>query len=194
LHLVASLIEKHGGSVDVSSDGAGTGSEFVVRVPATGQARPESHPQPAPADAGRSPTLQRVLIVDDHANILDSIARVMRKKGHEVRTASSAQGALAQIPTFKPSVVLADIGLPDLDGFELAARLRTAPTTEHATLIALTGFADDDVRSQAREAGYDHLLVKPPEFAVLDALLGSAGQPSLAEAAPGAKDETVREH
>lgn len=174
LKLVSSLVEMHGGSVQVFSDGPGRGSEFIIRLPAHSEPSSEDVPTAEQPNTAISPAKsQRVLIVDDCRSIADTLARLLRKKGHEVRTASDGLTALEQAADFCPSVVLADINLPGIDGFELANRLRQRPECKQATLIALTGFAHQDLLQRVREAGFDHLLLKPPNMAELDSLLTS---------------------
>jgi PAS domain S-box-containing protein len=184
LKLVASLVEMHGGSVQAFSAGPGTGSEFIVRLPALLKPPHDEAPTAEAAKrATRPPEAQRVLIVDDQRIIADSLARLLCKKGHEVRTANDGPTALEQAADFCPSVVLADINLPGMDGFELANLLRQHPECQQATLIALTGFAHQDMLQRVREAGFNHLLVKPPNLVELDHLLTSAAPSDLHDVA-----------
>ncbi len=173
LRLVASLVEMHGGRVEARSGGPGQGSEFIVHLPMAPADQSSEHLPQSPASTPQEANPQRVLIVDDHVNILETISRVLRKKGHTVATAANAQEAMERVAHFQPSVVLIDIGLPDVDGFELATRLRKQSAIKQATLIALTGFADETVRVSALDAGFDHLLVKPPNFSELEAVLAA---------------------
>jgi PAS domain S-box-containing protein len=174
LKLVSALVEMHGGSVQALSDGPGTGSEFVVRLPALTQTHDHAAPKAPTRQAGRPAKSQRILIVDDQQAIVDSLAHVLRTKGHEVQTATAGETALKQVREFHPSVVLADIGLPGMDGFELATRLRAEPECCGAFLVALTGFAQEDLRRRVREAGFDQFILKPPDLSELDSLLASA--------------------
>lgn len=193
LRLVSNLVQMHGGSVQAESEGPEQGSEFIVRIPLSfdvPQAKPL--PESAPAISASAPASPHVLVVDDRSNVRDALARLLQMKGYQVRSAGTADEALAESQAFEPSVVLTDIGLPGTDGFELAVRLRKQPVTEHAVLIALTGFADKDVRCRAREAGFDHLLMKPPNLTELYALLTSAGKPSERVAAPIAEEKAKR--
>lgn len=113
---------------------------------------------------------RRVLVVDDQRNILDLIARLLRRRGYDVRTAPDGWSALEQAVSFRPAVVLADIGLPGMDGLELAKRLRNEPALQGTRLVALTGYDGEEMRRQIRDAGFDHHLTKPPTIAELNSL------------------------
>lgn len=171
LALVRSLVEMHGGSVEASSDGPGHGSEFTVRLPVlrAGEApepRAESSPKEGPAPAGR-----RILVVDDNLDGAESLSMLLELAGHEVHLAHDGEEALARFETVRPEVVLLDIGLPKLDGFEVARRLRGDGKNRDILLIALTGYGKEGDRALSREAGFDHHLVKPVEPSTLMDLL-----------------------
>jgi signal transduction histidine kinase/DNA-binding response OmpR family regulator len=173
LTLVRRLIEMQHGTVTAFSAGPGQGSEFVVRLPALPTEQP-----PAPADNGAtvphaSAKGCRVLVVDDHVDAAASLAMLLRLYGHEVRTASDGPSALEEARSFRPEVVLLDIGLPGMDGYEVARRLRKEIPDDHITLAALTGYGQDRDRSRSQEAGFDHHLVKPVDPEALQRLLTS---------------------
>jgi two-component system CheB/CheR fusion protein len=158
LTLVKSLVELHGGRVEVTSDGVGKGSEFVVRLPALAGETPA-----APvAWAEEGPVVpRRVLVVDDNRDSAESLATLLRLGSHEVVTAHNGMKALEAAHTFRPDVVLLDIGLPGMTGFEVARTLRARPDTQPALIVAMTGYGQDTDRDRSREAGFDHHLVKP---------------------------------
>jgi len=170
LTLVRKIAELHSGTVMVRSDGPGKGSEFVVRLPRlrVGPLRPQ-------AESGRLDSREggrdakRVLIVDDNRDAADSLAMLLRLGHHEVLAVSSGQEALEAVRSFRPDLVLLDIGLPDLDGYEVARRLREAGY--QSTLTALTGFGQAEDRERTRRAGFDHHLVKPVDPRTLQAML-----------------------
>jgi signal transduction histidine kinase len=171
LSLVRRLVELHGGRVTAASDGPGSGSEFAVRLPRLADApaadRPAEDRPPAATPAGR-----RVLVVDDNADAADSLALLLRVGGHEVRLAYSGPDAVAAAGAFRPHVILLDIGLPGMDGYEVARRLRAGPAAG-AVLAALTGYGQDEDRRRAAAAGFDHHFVKPvPPEAIQDLLAG----------------------
>src|SRR4028119_138578 len=163
LSLVKSLVEMHGGSVAASSDGLGHGSELTIRLPVL---RVERVPKPeektmledTPVRSGR-----RVLVVDDNVDSAESMSMLLELSGHEVYLAHDGEQALAEFERPRPDAVLLDIGLPKLDGFEVARRLRSDDRNRDLLLIALTGYGKDDDRSRGRDAGFDHHLVKPAE-------------------------------
>jgi signal transduction histidine kinase/ActR/RegA family two-component response regulator len=174
LALVRSLVQLHGGFVQVSSGGPGKGSEFVVSLPlARGPAVPAALATPSPRLS------QRVLIVDDNRDGADSLAAVLRLAGAETRVAYSGPDALAELPRFQPTVALLDIGMPDMDGYDLAGRLRVA--RPDLPLIALTGWGQIEDRQRSREAGFRLHLTKPVDPEALIAVLDSlAPQKSVA--------------
>ena len=170
LTLVRKIAELHAGTVEVRSDGKGKGSEFVVRLPRlrAGPPRPQGEDERLDArDAGRD--VKRVVIVDDNRDAADSLAMLLRLGHHEVLAVSSGQEALEAVRSFRPDLVLLDIGLPDLDGYEVARRLRAAGY--QATLTALTGFGQAEDRERTRRAGFDHHLIKPVDPRALQAML-----------------------
>jgi signal transduction histidine kinase len=172
LALVRNLVELHGGSVRAISDGLGTGSEFIVELPLPEEvaiAMPAQGPaEPAPTEAAPL----RLLIVDDNVDAVAGLARYFQANTpYEIRVAHTGAGGVAAATEFWPEAVLLDIGLPDIDGFEVARRLRMQPGLDSIPLIAITGFGSELDRQRASEAGFDHFLVKPVSFALLHQLL-----------------------
>jgi two-component system CheB/CheR fusion protein len=165
LSLVKALVELHGGIVMARSEGRGRGSEFIVRLPAL-PAPPGKPEGPGPAGrrqpgAGRPPR-RRVLVVDDNVDAATSLVRILsRLYGQDVRVAHDGPEALRSAEEFLPEVVILDIGMPGMDGYEVARRLRGRPGTSAATIIALTGWGQGADRARSKEAGFDHHLVKP---------------------------------
>jgi PAS domain S-box-containing protein len=173
LTLVRRLVELHGGTVEAKSEGAGRGSEFSVTLPLL-EAEPASDP-PASAGAGTraGATGQRVLLVEDHADSAEMLAYLLRLEGHEVRTASDGPSALELAASFEPEIVLCDIGLPGMNGYEIAERLRTRSEISRTRLIALSGYGQAEDRRRSKEAGFEFHLTKPVEPEALIALLAS---------------------
>jgi signal transduction histidine kinase/DNA-binding response OmpR family regulator len=171
LTLVRRIVEMHRGSVDVFSDGLGMGSEFVVRLPACARTTEELPPDPSAPPSSPSPSSFRTLVVDDNVDAAATLAMLLRLWGHEVLTVHDGKAALDAVLSFAPQVVLLDIGLPGLDGYEVARRLRELPETENAMLVAVSGYGRDEDRQRAHEAGFDHHLTKPVDFAALSAVL-----------------------
>jgi PAS domain S-box-containing protein len=172
LTLVRRLTEMHGGTVEASSPGLGQGSEFVVRLPLL-TAIPSSV---APGNEGGQQRVQaraqrRILVVDDNRDSADSLAMLLRLVGHDVRTVHDGRQALVVAAAYRPDLVLLDIGLPGLDGYEVARRLRQEPWIGQTVLVALTGYGGEDDRQQAQAAGFTHHMVKPVDFDSLQQLL-----------------------
>ena len=170
LSLVQKLVELHSGKVSAHSAGLGQGSEFIVRLPALSTAG--SRIAPAPIERGKLSTqTARVLVVDDNVDVADMIVMLLQLFGHEAKAAYFGQSALEMANEYKPDVVLLDIGLPDMNGYEVARRLRKHPQTERVGLIAMTGYGQDTDRQLSREAGIDLHLVKPVDPQKLRGLL-----------------------
>lgn len=178
LTLVKSLIAMHGGSVEAHSDGPGKGSEFTVRLTLANDDEQRDQEQ------GESGTLSlathRIVVVDDNKDAADTLAMLLRFMEAEVMTASTAQSALTIVESFHPMIVFLDIGMPDMDGFEIARRIRQRPENRNMTLIALTGWGQERDRLNSREAGIDYHLIKPVDLDVLKELLSGllATQPT----------------
>ena len=175
LCLVERLVGLHGGSVAATSR-PGNGSEFTVRLPLANTVPPV--PGPGKLDANSAPAskpapakLCRVLVVDDNVDAAETLKMLLEVLGHEVAIAHEGLSALNIAPVWQPDVVLLDIGLPGLDGYELARRIRLNTLLEGVVLVALTGYGQDSDRQRAREAGFDHHLVKPADFRALQAIL-----------------------
>jgi signal transduction histidine kinase/ActR/RegA family two-component response regulator len=171
LTLVKSLVELHGGSVEAHSPGPNRGSEFVVRLPllADGQ-RPSGGEEPGDAQAVPLPP-RRILVVDDNVDSAESLAVLLRLQGHEVEVAHDGATALAAAQTFRPQAVLLDIGLPGMDGYEVARRLRQQSVPAEMLLVAVTGYCQEEDRRRSQEAGFNAHLVKPVCLGTLHALL-----------------------
>jgi CheY-like chemotaxis protein len=173
LALARSLVELHGGSVAAASPGLGKGSTFTVRLPRFEQ-EIESPVAEAVRHAATAQAPLRVLVVDDNLDAAHTLNLFLAAAGHRVEIAYNALDALDIAKVFSPQVCLLDIGLPDLDGNELARRLRRLPQTAGATLIAATGYGRQQDRDAAHEAGFDHYMVKPVNTLQLSELLVSA--------------------
>jgi PAS domain S-box-containing protein len=169
LALVQRLVEMHGGRVEAYS-ALGKGSEFVVRLPVVPTAAADPPPPPADETAPTGPSL-RLLVVDDNADEVESLAMLMRELGHDVRTAHDGPTALEAALDYRPDLVLLDIGLPGFDGYEVAKRIRQQAVLRNVVLVALTGYGKESDRQRAREAGFDHHLVKPARFELMKEIL-----------------------
>ena len=161
LTLAQRLAQMHGGSIEAASEGIGRGAVFTLRLPCVGLVRSSEAGGPAPEAGTTHPA--RVLVVDDNHDAAHSVADLLALSGHEVRTAADGREALTVAEHFSPEVVVLDIGLPILDGYEVAARLRTMDGTRAALLLALTGYGQQDDRVRAEAAGFDHHFVKPAD-------------------------------
>lgn len=174
LTLVRNLVEMHHGTVEARSNGTGQGSEFIVRLPASSQATLPEHvretgPQSTHHASARSGL--RLLVVDDNQDAADTLAMLLELQGHEVRIAYSGAAALDLATDFMPDVVFLDIGMPDMDGYEVARRMRLQPSMTRVVVAALTGWGQTEDRHRSRAAGFNHHLVKPPEPSAIEAIL-----------------------
>jgi len=181
LALVKSLVQLHGGSVGAQSGGSGMGSTFHLTLPLATPSTPRREAQPGRPDDGQAPAL-RVGIVDDNQDAAVTLALFLETSGHTVTVAHSAGAALAALPPFAPDVCLLDIGLPDMNGFELARALQGGAGAARPVLIAVTGYAQDKDRDAALAAGFDALLAKPVSLDTLNAVLARAGRRRRLEA------------
>jgi CheY-like chemotaxis protein len=165
LTLVRSLVQLHGGTIEVHSEGKGKGSEFRVLLPVLATTSPESaqriSPPPLP------PRVRRVLVVDDNRDAADLLGAALELMGNEVFTAYDGPSALGLAEQHRPEVVLLDLGMPEVDGYEIARRLRAEPWGNQLKLVALTGWGQLGDRERSRDAGFDQHLVKPVEPALL---------------------------
>ena len=169
LTLVKRLAELHGGSVSVTSGGPGLGSEFTVRIPASVEGpSPHGPVRAVPASPGRR---RRVLIVEDSVDARDSLRLLLELAGHEVDTSEDAASSLEKIRVFQPDVALIDIGLPGMDGYQLAQALRLSPHAQGLRLIALTGYGQAEDQRKALSAGFDLHLTKPVDPDQLQVIL-----------------------
>jgi PAS domain S-box-containing protein len=172
LTLVRKLIDMHGGAVAAHSEGAGKGSEFIIRLPVRAPKTAEAAPPPARADAPAEGAVSRkVLVVDDNVDSAESLGKMLRLMGNQVRTAHDGPSALEEAAQFIPDLVLLDIGLPGMDGHEIARRLRLLSGLQEAVLVAQTGWGQDEDRRRSRAAGFNHHLVKPVSPVALQDLL-----------------------
>ncbi|HXK24975.1 MAG TPA: ATP-binding protein [Myxococcota bacterium] len=165
LTLVKSLIELHGGSVEARSEGPGRGSEFMLRIP-IGPEVTVSQSDAAAPDASPA-SWRRVLIVDDNPDSTESLALLLARRGHEVRAANDGLRAIELAREFRPDLVLLDIGMPGLNGYETCQRIRKEPWGSGITMIAVTGWGQEQDRRMARSAGFDAHVVKPLDLDVL---------------------------
>jgi CheY-like chemotaxis protein len=173
LALVERLVKLHGGTVTAHSAGPGQGSQFTIRLPvAEAQKAMTAERREAPLRATASRC--RVLVVDDNGDSVDSLAMLLRMMGHEVETASDGEAALHKAEEFRPDVAILDIGLPKLNGYDLAQEIRQRPWSKDVVLVALTGWGQAQHRLRSRESGFNHHLTKPVEFNVLQQILAAA--------------------
>jgi PAS domain S-box-containing protein len=206
LTLVKRLVEMHHGSVEAHSAGLGQGSELIVRLPAGPAPRP-AEPAPGPGDeihAGPGDETDRrdeidrevhaaqplaaggrILVVDDNADAGETLAMLLGLYGYQVEVVSSGMAALELVPAFRPDVVFLDIGMPVMDGYEVARRLREHPAGQQVYLIALTGWGQPEDRRRTREAGFDHHFIKPVDPGAVRALLAQVFERQQAEGAGG---------
>ncbi len=172
LAIVRSLILLHDGSVEAVSEGIGKGSEFIVRLPSL-----DGHPpaqiveQKPPSRLGDAPSGLRIFIVDDNQDAALLLAEALAEKGHVTKTAFDPVPALDLMRNFRPDVILLDIGLPVMDGYELAGRIRSIPELRSARLFALTGYGQDSYRTQSVGLGFERHIAKPVELEMLDSLI-----------------------
>ena len=175
LTLVKNLVEMHNGRVEARSDGLCKGSEFVVRLPISPRTLGQDHSRDVEQEVHSTPLSSgyRLLVVDDNQDAANSLAMLLKLQGHEVRIAYSGMGALEMTKTYTPDVVFMDIGMPGMDGYEAARRIREQPGLGSVVLAALTGWGQQEVRRRTAEAGFNHHLVKPPEPKAVETVLVS---------------------
>jgi len=168
LTLVRSLVEMHDGTIEVESEGLGRGSTFTVRVPAAEPARAALEPS-RPSPARGAP--RQILVVDDNEDAAEMLEVLLRRRGHSVRVVHDGLEAVRAAGAYRPEVILLDIGLPAIDGYEACRRIRSEAWGRDMLVIALTGWGQAEDRRKSAEAGFDHHLVKPVDVARLEALL-----------------------
>jgi CheY-like chemotaxis protein len=175
LTLVKRLVEMHGGRIEARSEGLGKGAEFVVRLPVVvGPSGPQA---PSEKDEAAAPESSlRILIVDDNRDGADSLVMLLRIMGNDTRTAYDGQQGVDVAEEFRPDVILLDIGLPKLNGYEACRRIREQPWGKSVVLIAMTGWGQEDDRRRSHQAGFDHHLVKPVDPQNLMKLLAGLQQ------------------
>lgn len=171
LALVKRLVELQGGSVEAKSEGEGKGSEFVIRLPLARSQLPQAQGAPGSRPDSSPAARRKILVVDDNQDAALSLAMLLKILGNDVKTAHNGGAALELFASFRPSVMLLDLGMPDMSGFEVARRLREMPEFQNVTLVALTGWGQEDDRRRTHEAGFDHHLVKPVNLDALKVLL-----------------------
>jgi PAS domain S-box-containing protein len=178
LTVVKRIVEMHGGTVTALSEGLGRGSEFIVRIPTSTVGR-----SPKPVTLGAPPkstTMRRILVVDDNVDAAMTIGSLLKAWGHDVQSVFNGTAALEAARSFLPEIILLDIGLPGISGYEVARQLRSEPALSGAIIAALTGYGQESDRSQSFAAGFDYHLTKPPDPKLLETLL--AATPTVAGA------------
>jgi CheY-like chemotaxis protein len=165
-------------SFDLAEDMAVQGSEFVVRLPV--MVTPAT-PPPSPVTETSEPTIRamRVLLVDDSEDMIFATSMLLERSGHDVRTACDGPSAVQTAIDYRPDVVLLDIGLPGLNGYEVAKQLRQHPVLKNVVLVAITGYGQESDRQCSQEAGFDHHLVKPARFEQLQKILASVSEKAI---------------
>jgi PAS domain S-box-containing protein len=175
LSLTKSIVDLHGGEVEAKSGGAGKGSEFIVRLALCDRPQVEVEGKKRSERATRA-TCRRIVVADDNRDMLDTVALMLRIQGHEVATAADGNEALEAIRTMRPDIALLDIGMPAMDGYEVARNIRREPWGSEMLLVAMTGWGQKRDKQQARDAGFDRHLTKPVDQVVLDGLFAGWSQ------------------
>jgi PAS domain S-box-containing protein len=179
LTLVRHLVEQHGGRIEARSAGRGCGSEFVVTWPAAPPALAATA-RAAAVESAEPGRRLRILVVEDNLDAAESFVTLLQLQGHEIRAAQSGLTALEVASSFVADVAFIDLGLPGMDGYEVARRLRAIPGFQATVLVALTGYGQDEDKRRSLDAGFDHHLTKPVDPATIDRLLIGIGGPSEA--------------
>jgi CheY-like chemotaxis protein len=188
LALVHQLVGLHAGSIEAHSAGPGKGSEFVVRLPtvATPSQSPASEARTRPDPTARP---RRILVVDDNRDAADSLGMLLEVLGADTRVVYDGAAALRALPEHRPEILFLDLGMPEMDGEEVARRVRAAPEFRDTVLIAMTGWGQEEDRRRSESAGFDFHLVKPADIDVLHGLLSSLRGAAARRAAAGAERE-----
>ncbi|MGH7713835.1 MAG: hybrid sensor histidine kinase/response regulator, partial [Gemmatimonadaceae bacterium] len=185
LTMARRLVEMHGGTITARSDGLGAGSEFLVRLPLATTV--DTHERPEISGKWPAIAARRILVADDSPDSLESLTLVLQLRGNEVRAASDGVRAVAEAEAFRPDVILLDIGMPQMNGFDACRRIRASEWGRSALLIALTGWGQEEDRERSRAAGFDHHLVKPVDPDLLMRLLAKhAAKAEALRAVPSA--------
>lgn len=169
LALVKGLVQLHGGTVSAGSEGPGKGARFVVRLP--GPLFSTETPAPGTAPVLQRSRAGRLLFVDDNVDAVETLAEAFRLDGHEVRVANDGPQALREVASYLPDVIVLDIGLPGMSGYQLVGLLRKDPRLARSLMVALTGFGQESDRKRARDAGFDEHLVKPVDLEVITRII-----------------------
>jgi signal transduction histidine kinase/ActR/RegA family two-component response regulator len=181
LTLAKSLVELHGGKLSVESEGRGSGSEFTIRLPAVTAAHAAADRETAPAEQCERLSGHRVLIVDDNADAADTLGMLIETLGrNEIRIVNDGVAALRTAAELQPDIVLLDIGMPHMSGLEVARRMRRESWCAHATLVAVTGWGQEEDKRRAREAGFDRHIVKPADREALETIFSEPSRSSSA--------------
>jgi CheY-like chemotaxis protein len=170
LALVKGLVELHGGSVHAESAGLNTGSTFTITLPLSVASEERARNIPTPAVRGAVPK-HRILVVDDHRDAALGMAAVLKSRGHEVSTAHNGESSIRIAETYQPDVILMDIGMPGMSGYETTRRIRATPWGKNIFIIALTGWGQETDRAQSQKCGCNAHLVKPVDLPELEELL-----------------------
>lgn len=174
LTLVKRLVELHGGQISARSAGVGAGSEFIVRLKVVA-GNPTAAPAPTQPTNPAPTQRRRILVTDDNRDAADSLAMLLRVSGHEVDVAYEGAEAIKKAEAWRPEVMLLDIGMPEMNGYDVCRTIRQAPWGKDIRIVALTGWGQDQDRRSTREAGFDSHLVKPVDAGVLrNVLAGEA--------------------
>jgi two-component system CheB/CheR fusion protein len=178
LTIVKSLVEQHGGQVAAQSRGLGQGSSFTVRLPAAAAEPPPADAPPATSPQAEAPAEHgaRILIIDDNKDLARSLARLLRHVGHEVEMAYDGPEGIEAALAYDPDVLLVDIGLPNLDGYEVARRLRREENSRRSLMIAISGYGQEEDMRRSREAGIDHYLIKPVNIETIAGLIAQTSR------------------
>jgi len=172
LTLVKRLVEMHGGTVSAESRGPEQGSTFIVRIPLAAEGAPAANSEPV-AVAGPAGHRLEILVVDDNRDSAVTLARLLKMQGHLVKTAHDGPETLRLLANYRPHLILLDLGLPGMSGYEVARRIRESTVLRNVTMVALTGWGQEEDRRRTREAGFDHHMVKPADPNELESIVSS---------------------